>query len=335
MTTDTDSDSGWDWNGNGDTDDSDDDSEADSEDSDMGGSASCGCKGRVKELTVRYNLATANLVEVRRANGGRVCSARKPCSRARNSRSPSSVKKIKFFVNNEKVAMLKTGCKNPIGAGQSIGDGNELVVVSGKSKFRDDRPLCARPRERPAASKTKSRTCTTSSTTVRPSPTSSYLTTSSVLSVRRYRRSVRVRWWTVEATTCIFEDTINIATATGVQGENACASNEATETVDVISCSDGDYRQRQRHRRRRQRRQRRQRTADSGKMDCDRDERRSCYGGRKHHSDSDSHIDWNHNGDSDDSDSRLRRGGLRRGRRFGLEAAATGEIAGRNGNSLT
>lgn len=298
--TDTDSDSGWDWDGSGDSDDSDSDSEADSADSDMGGSASCGCKGRVKELTVRYNLVAANLVEVRRANG-EVLFGPQAVQPGEEFTFAVKGKKIKFFVNSQKVAMLKTGCKNPIGAGQIIGDGNELVVVSGKSKFRDDRPLCAAP----------GTMCGTENEVTYMYDIINNGTTVTDIVVFDDQLGVigstipsigPGEMVTVEATTCIFEDTINIATATGVQGENACASNEATETVDVIDCAagdsdsdsgiDGDASG-----------DSDDSDSDSGNKDCDRDERRSCYGGRKHHSDSDSHRDWNNNGDSDDSDS--------------------------------
>ncbi|MFQ5635681.1 MAG: hypothetical protein ACE5G3_10185 [Gammaproteobacteria bacterium] len=297
--TDTDSDSGWDWDGSGDTDDSDGDSGSDSADSDMGGSASCGCKDRVTELTVRYNLPTGNLVEVTNGDGD-VLFGPQALQPGQEFTFAVNGKKLKFFVNMEKVAMLKAGCKNPIGAGQTIGDGSELVVVTGKSKFRDLRPLCVAP----------GTTCGVGNQVTytydiinNGTPVSDVVLFDDQLGVvGAVIPSIGAgEMVTVNATTCIFEDTLNVATATGVQAGTACASNEATETVDVVSCAAGD-------------------SdsdsgidtnlsgdsddsdADSGAQDCDRDERRSCYGEHKHDTDSDSHIDWNLNGDSDDSD---------------------------------
>ncbi len=300
---DTDSDSGVDNDGSGDTDDSDSDSEADSADSDAG-APPCGCKGRVKQLTMRYNKPTANTLEVRRANG-QVLFGPQLLQPGEEFTFAVKGKRIKFLINMEKVARLKTSCKDPVGSGQTIGDNADLIVVSGLSKFRNTIPLCPFPGSTCAAANQVTYTydITNNGTDV----TNAVLfddqlgVIGDVIPTIPGFASAPNNVVSVQATTCIFKNTINKATVSGLQGVDVCESNEAQETVTVLQdCPSGD-------------------TdsdsgidfngnadtddsdADSGEMDCDLDEPRSCFGDGTD-TDSDSGIDRDGSGDSDDSD---------------------------------
>ncbi len=306
---DTDSDSGIDHDKSGDTDDSDSDSEADSSDSDAG-APSCGCKGRVKQLTLRYNRPTANTVEVRRKNG-KVLFGPQLLQPGEEFTFAVKGKKIKFLINMEKLAMLKTSCKDSIGAGQTIGSNSDLLVVSGLSKFRNPIPLCPFPGTTCSADHEVTYTyeITNNGTDV-----SDVVLFDDQLGVIGNvipsipgTASAPANVVTVQTTTCIFKNTINKAVAIGLLGGGieSCESSEAQETVtiDPGGCpigvtdsdsdsgidsnlnSDTD-----------------DTDADSGDLDCDHDEKRSCFG-TGDDTDSDSGIDTNKNGDSDDTDS--------------------------------
>ena len=311
---DTDSDSGLDHDKSGDTDDSDSDSEADSADSDAG-APFCGCKGRVKQLTLRYNRATANIVEVRRKNG-KVLYGPQLLQPGEEFSFAVKGKKIKFLINMEKVSMLKTGCKDPIGAGQAIGSNGDLIVVSGLSKFRNPIPLCPFPGT--SCSVENEVTYTYEVTNNGTGVTDVVLfddqigVIGSVIPAIPGVADAPANVVTVQTTSCIFKDTINKAVAIGLLGGGveSCESNEAQATVTVDDTNAGtcpygtgygdsdsdsgiDYNQNS---------DTDDSDSDSGPMDCDKDEKRSCFG-TGDDTDSDSGIDHNKNGDSDDSDS--------------------------------
>ena len=305
---DTDSDSGIDHDNSGDTDDSDSDSETDSADSDAGAPA-CGCKGRVKQLTLRYNKPFANIVEVRRKNG-KVLFGPQVLQPGEEFTFAVKGKKIKFLINMEKVAMLKTSCKHPIGSGQTIGSDAALIVVSGTSKFRNGQPICPFPGTTCSADHEVTYTYDitnngTDATNVVLFDDQLGVIGTTIASLPG-AASAPANMISVQTTTCIFKDTINKAVAIGILGDGitACESNEAQETVtidaggcpiggdsdsdsgiDTNNNSDTD-----------------DSDADSGAMDCDKDEKRSCFGSGND-TDSDSGFDHNMNGDSDDSDS--------------------------------
>lgn len=258
---DDDSDSHHDRNKSGDSDDSDE--HRGKHDSSANQPLNCGCKDRVTQLTVRYNLPTANQVEVRR-NGGGVIYGPTLLQPGQEFTFNVLGRKIDFLINMQSVEVLDTGCDHPIGANQPIGDG-KLIVVSGKSKMPGNKPLCPFPGTTCDADHqvTYTYTITNNGTAVDnvvvfddrlgvigdPIPLIGVAPNNVV---------------TLQATACIFENTINKATANGNQGEGACVSNQATETVTIL---------------------------------------KGCSPGHHYDSDSDSHVDWNVNNDSDDSDS--------------------------------
>lgn len=301
---DSDSDSGKGHKKRGDSDDSD----SDSADSDAGTPA-CGCKGRIEQLTLRYNRPNVSTVEVRGKKGS-VLFGPSLLQPGEEFTFAVKGKKIKFLINTQKIAMIKTGCKHPIGAGQEIGANAELVVVSGLSKFRSALPLCPLPGTTCSADHEVTYTydITNNGTDV----TDVMLLDDQLGVVGGVIPTIPAGGMvSVQTTACIFTNTINKAVAIGLLGDGvtSCESNEAQETVTVEmgdcprgsgsgnsdSDSDsgidsnlnGDTDDSD---------------SDSGKTDCDKDEPRSCFGGG-HDTDSDSGRDTNKNGDTDDSDS--------------------------------
>jgi hypothetical protein len=303
---DSDSDSGNDHDWSGDTDDSDyHGGDSDSGNTNSHAGAACGCKSQVTQLTVRYNLPIAKIVQVKRkAGGNNWVSIFGPqlLQPGQEVTFAVSGKKIDFLIEGQSVEKLDTGCKSGIGAGQEIG-GGDLVVVSGKSKHKNNKPLCPAPG---------------TSCGVDHQVTYSYKVTNNgtaVDDVVIFDDQIGVvapafdiagggAMVTKTKTVCIFEDTINKATATGTQGANGCASNEAEETVVVLpsQCPPGSDTDSDSGADNNGNGDSDDSDADSGPADCDRDEPQSCFGGG-YDSDSDSGQDHNHNGDSDDSDS--------------------------------
>lgn len=299
---DSDSDSGNDYDLSGDTDDSD----FEPNDSDSGHTGpSCGCKDRVKYLTMRYNLAAPNLVEVKRKKGkNNWVTLFGPQMLQPGEEFSFNVRgrKIDFLINETSVEMLKTTCRNPIGAGQQIGDG-ALVVVSGTSKFKDGTPLCPAPGTSCSVDHQVTYTydLTNNGTVVNDVVIfdDQIGVIGSVIPELGAGESV-----SLQETVCIFEDTINTADATGTQGANACESNEAQETVIVLppQCPPGDDTDSDSGHDGNNNDDSDDSDSDSGPSDCDRDEPQSCFGDG-YDSDSDSGRDSNRNDDSDDSDS--------------------------------
>lgn len=256
-----DSDSHLDRNKSGDSDDSD--SHDGKNDSTPNLPQTCGCKDRVTQLTMRYNMASPNQVEVRRLGGGTLFG---PQLLQPGQEFTFNVlgHKLDILINMESVEILNTSCNTPIGTYQPVG-GGKLIVISGKSKLPNNKPLCPYPGTTCTADHQVTYTYTI---TNNGTPVDNIVLFDDRLGVigspiTQLSGTPPNNVVTRQATACIFEKTINKATANGMQGEGACVSNEATETVTILKgCTPGS-----------------------------------------HDSDSDSHIDWNVNGDSDDSDS--------------------------------
>ncbi len=160
---DSDSDSGIDTNGDGDSDseaalsgcpdsdsdsgeDSNGDGDSDSEDVAMPEPpstppAACGCDGRVTNLTLRYNGATAAFVEVQQKKGSRVFQDTVVpgdlINLVGNDKKGTLGTEIKIYVEGKFHAKIHTSCSQPIGPGLVRGD---FEVVDGDS--RNGGPLC-------------------------------------------------------------------------------------------------------------------------------------------------------------------------------------------------
>lgn len=244
---DTDSDSGRDHDSSGDTDDSDSDSEADSADSGHM-PPNCGCKGRVKQLTIRWN--STQTVDIKVMNGKKTETffEKDGVVPGEEFSFTFKAKKLKFFVDGGKVASVRTKCKFPIGSGQNIGD---FMVVSGYSKWGQSIPLCPFP----------GTTCgpefevTYDYTVTNNGPATAYdvVVSDTELGVIGALIPSLLDGTSQDfsVTTCVFDTTTNIATASGNtamagMGE-ACEfdagdppTNEATVTLIPLPCDPDD-----------------------------------------------------------------------------------------------
>lgn len=259
------SDSHGDTNGNGDSDDSD------SGDMDL----TCGCKGKVSELTLRYIGTTPTTVSVDRIDPfgtnllpptailpGDVFTVNASDFGPKGFKGTLGIG-ISITKNGADPVQIHTSCSQPIGPGLIAGD---FEVVSGTSK-KLSVPLCPIvPDACPANQQvTYTYTLTNNGTDL----TGVMLTDNKMLDPVAGPLDLAAnasQVFTVDA--CLYETTTNIASATGTLGNGeACVSNEASVTVEMLvndPPSDG------------------------------------CNGGTD--SDSDSGMDGNHNADSDDSD---------------------------------
>ena len=250
---DTDSDSGRDHNHNGDTDDSDSDSEVDSEDS-SANSPVCGCKGRIKELTMRWDAPYAETVMVQN-NRGVVLFATTLVQPGEEFTFPVNGRFIKFFANGQKVAKTKTGCRRKTGIGTKFGN---FEVVGGFSKWAPNTPLC--PASGTTCGTSNEVTYTYTVTNNGPGTANNVVIDDDRLGVvdsfvnnpglvvMAPGASV-----TVTETACIFDTTVNVAVATGNDDNaEACSfnidadgdgnqDNTATVTEDDGGHSGGHY----------------------------------------------------------------------------------------------
>ena len=269
-TDDSDSDSGHDHDWDGDTDNSDSHSSDNSSDSDGPTTVDCGCKGAVKELTMRWNAAFAETVMVKN-NRGKTLFAATLLQPGEEFTFAVKGRKIKLFANGSLVKKLKVRCKFPIGPGQQIGN---FEVVSGFSRARQygvRKPLCPFPGTTcgPEFEVTYDYKVTNSG----PGNATDVVVFDDQLGVidsfatNAALQSIPAGGMvTVSTTVCIFDTTVNVATVHGISDSTgeACdfdpTDNTAIVTLLPPVCGPGD-------------------------------------------SDSDSHSDHNFNGDTDDSDS--------------------------------
>ncbi len=294
---DTDSDSGRDHDRSGDSDDSDSDSGsgASHSDSDSGNTMdACGCKGRIKSLTLMWNSQYAETVEVKN-NKGHVLYAATLVQPGEEFTFPVSGKRIKLIANGQVVKKLKTKCSNAVGAGQTFGN---FVVVTGTSKLKNNVPLCPYPGAScdPEFEVTYSYVVTNTG----PGNATNVVVYDDQLGViGSYVNDPELvilapnTPFNIEVTTCVVEDTTNIVTATGTDdtGElctftpdaDGNGSDDNTWFVELLppTCGPDDSDSDSHH-------------DSNGNGDTD----DSDSGHR-----SDSHRDHNGNGDSDDSDS--------------------------------
>lgn len=226
------SDSHQDTNGNGDSDDS--------ESGDA--SLTCGCKGKVSELTLQYNGTVAATVNVDRID---------PFST--NLFPPTTIQPGQIFTvygssfgpggfkgtlgvgiaitkDGGDPVEIHTSCSEPVGPGLVAGD---FVVLSGKSK-KLTVPLCdIAPVGCPANQQvTYTYTLTNNGTDL----TGVMLTDNKIVApvagpISLAANTTQV--FTVDA--CLYETTTNIASATGTMSDTlSCASNDASVTVEML-----------------------------------------------------------------------------------------------------
>lgn len=226
------SDSHMDHNGNGDSDDSD------------SGTANltCGCKGKVSELTLKYNGTAATTVNVDRID---------PFST--NLLPPTTIQPGQIFTvsgsdfgpngfkgtlgvgiaiteNGANPVQIHTSCSTPVGPGLVAGD---FVVQSGKSK-KLTVPLCdiasvACPTNQKV---TYTYTVTNKGTDI----TGVMINDNKMVAPVAGPISLAAnatQTFTVDA--CLYETTTNIASATGTMINNlACTSNQPSVTVEML-----------------------------------------------------------------------------------------------------
>lgn len=258
------SDSHVDHDGNGDSDDSD------SNDADL----TCGCKGKVSQLTLKYNGTTPTTVSVDRIDPfgtnllpatpilpGDVFTVNSSDFGPKGFKETLGIG-IVITKNGGDPVQIHTSCSEPIGPGLVAGD---FEVVSGTSK-KLDKPLCPIvPDACPANQQvTYTYTLTNNGTAL----SNVVVTDNKMVDPVGGPISLAANATQVfTANACLYETTTNIASATStLSNGQACASNESSVTVEMLvnppppgGCSNGD-------------------------------------------SDSDSGSDTNHNSDSDDSD---------------------------------
>lgn len=227
------SDSHSDTNGNGDSDDSD------------SGDASltCGCKGKVSQLTLRYNGTAPTTVSVDRLDpfstnlypatailSGDVFTVNG------SSFGPNGFKEtlgvgIVITENGGNPVQIHTSCSTPIGPGLIAGD---FEVVSGTSK-KLDKPLC--PVVAPGCPANQQVTYTYTVTNNGTLVNDLLVTDNKMLDPVGGPISLAAGASKVfTANACLYETTTNIASASGTFGANneACVSNEASVTVEML-----------------------------------------------------------------------------------------------------
>ena len=257
------SDSHADHDGNGDSDDSDSDN----------ANLTCGCKGKVSQLTLKYNGTTPTNVSVDRIDPfgtnlfpstpilpGDVFTVNAADYGPKGFKGTLGIG-ISITKNGADPVEIHTSCSEPIGPGLVAGD---FEVVSGTSK-KLDKPLC--PIVPDACPANLQVTYTYTLTNNGSALSGVMLTDNKMVDPVAGPISLAANASQVfTADACLYETTTNIASATGnLSNSVACASNESSVTVEMLvnpppsGCSNGD-------------------------------------------SDSDSGSDNNHNSDSDDSD---------------------------------
>lgn len=227
------SDSHSDRNNSGDSDDSDEDD----------GSLACGCKGKVSQLTLRYNGTVPTTVSVDRIDpfGTNLYPATNILPGDEftvngSSYGPKGFKGtlgvgISITENGVNPVQIHTSCSEPVGPGLIAGN---FEVVSGNSK-KFSKPLCPVVTDTcPANQKvTYTYTVTNNGTAV------SNLVVTDDKMVDPVGGPISLAAGatkTFTANACLYETTTNIASASGTYGANneACAAPDASVTVEML-----------------------------------------------------------------------------------------------------
>jgi len=228
------SDSHADRNHSGDSDDSD---------SDSGTSHSCGCKGKVSQLKLRYMGTSPTTVKVDRIDPfgttlfpstailpGDVFTVNGSSYGPKGFKGTLGVG-ISITENGENPVQIHTSCSEPVGPGLIAGN---FEVVSGNSK-KFSKPLCPVVTDTcPANQKvTYTYTVTNNGTAV------SDLVVTDNKMVDPIAGPISLAAGatkTFTANACLYETTTNIASASGTYGANneACAAPDASVTVEML-----------------------------------------------------------------------------------------------------
>lgn len=216
------------------------DGDSDSEDDDGGGPVTCGCKGKVSELTLRYNgSAAANVIVTRKPPfstvlftgtvqpGGEFTVMASPVGPPGFSGTLGT--NIEIAIDGGESVELHTSCSQPIGPGFVAGD---FEVVSGKSK-KLTVPLCPIQGGGCPANQQVTYTYTVAnggSTVTNLSVDDDKLGNISAGTTLNGGQSV-----TFTKSVCLFQTTTNTATAMGsLPSGSHCAAAPASATVTLI-----------------------------------------------------------------------------------------------------
>ena len=216
------------------------DGDSDSEDDSGGGPVTCGCKGKVSELTLRYNgSVAANVIVSRKPPFSTVLFSGtvQPGTEFTVMGSdvgPNGFKgtlgtAIEIAVDGGATVDMHTSCSQPIGPGLVAGD---FEVVSGESK-KLNVPLCPIPGTGCPANQQVTYTYTL---TNNGSPLTNVMVNDDKLgSISAGTTLNGGQTVTFTKTACLFQTTTNMATASGsLPSGSLCAATPASATVTLV-----------------------------------------------------------------------------------------------------
>lgn len=216
------------------------DGDSDSEDNDGSGPVTCGCKGKVSELTLRYNgSVAANVIVTRKPPFSTVLfsGAVQPGAQFTVTGSPVGPPgfsgtlgtNIEIAIDGGESVEMHTSCSQPIGPGLVAGS---FEVVSGKSK-KMAVPLC--PIETGGCPANQQVTYTYTVTNGGSTVTGLSVDDDKLGNISSGTTLTGGQSATFTKTACLFQTTTNTATAMGTLPSGShCAAAPASATVTLI-----------------------------------------------------------------------------------------------------